>query len=98
MGVVITYYNTRIWPADQTQGSTFLPAPGPALEERRVARGAASYAARSTLLRGPSYGVTPSCRNWLRASLELDGGEHTRGRVAALSVAEDLEVLEDRGC
>jgi hypothetical protein len=29
MGVVITYYNTRIWPADQTQGSTFLPAPGP---------------------------------------------------------------------
>jgi hypothetical protein len=43
-------------------------------------------------------GSRPAAEIWLRASLELDGGEHTRGRVAALSVAEDLEVLEDRGC
>ena len=29
-------------------------------------------------------------------SLELDRCEHTQGRVAALAIVEDLEVLEDR--
>jgi transposase-like protein len=38
-----------------------------------------------------------SCRcRWLMAVLELDGCEHAKRRVPALTVVEDLEVFEDR--